>query len=311
MYPLCCAAHSRNPDRHSRTEHEQWNRACTWVCGSLMALGARLPPTPPVFHDGTTVHSLLHHPFLDDFGQAAHSTNPSTRMVSPPPVPDIFPLHSSISGFGGNTPTFASVHSPSRNTNAGNGRHQAPKGKLYPYDYSLTLLNRRKARQPAASFEPNVIALQERLRREGGDEHAIALLERVFSGGVALDALTRRQTREEAAKQVFGQGGGGGPVYLAFLEILPLKEGDNGALGTRFRCCLCPSNAEALSWKHQRDVLRHLRRDHFGLGETCLQWYVYSLMCNILFRSLTFWLSGKQVYTKGEMSSHRCKISFF
>jgi hypothetical protein len=269
-----------------------------------MALGASTPPNYTALYDSTMVYNSRLHPWLNCFGQVAKNNNPSAINISPV-VADIPSSHSSIGDFGGSAPLLASVHSLSRDPNADSGRHQVSKGNHHPYNYSVTLFNRRKARQPPAAYEPNVTTLQERLRREGGDNDAVMLVQKVFSNGVALAALTRRQTREEMAQQVFGQGGG--PVYLAFLETLPLNERENRALETRFRCRLCPNNADALSWKHQRDVLRHLRRDHFGFGEMCFQWYV----CAILhLSSFNFWLSGKQVYTKSEMGSHRCKIPF-
>lgn len=254
-------------------EYDQLNRACTWICGTLITLGARLPPTHPPLYDSTPVCNQLLRPWLDDFSQAIENTNLSAVTISPP-VADIPPSHSPMGDSGGITTPLASVHSNNRNTNADNGRHQVSKGAHHPYNNPVTLLNRRKARQPAAAWEPNVATLQDRLRREGGDQDVVNLVERVFSNGVTLEALTRRQTREEAAQQVFGQGGG--PVYLAFLETLPLNERDNPALWTRFRCRLCPNIVDAPSWKHHRDVLRHLKRDHFGLGEICLQWYVRS-----------------------------------
>jgi hypothetical protein len=234
-----------------------------------MALGTRLPLTHPVLHGGSAVYKPPFHPWLDDFGQAIENAFPSTLQASPA-VAGVSPSHSLINDFRGITPPLASVHSPSGNASVDNSRHQVSRDTHHPYHSSMTLLNRRKARQPAAIFEPNVTALQERLRREGGDLDAVTLVERVFPDGVSLEALTRRQTREETTQQVFGQSGG--PVYLAFLETLPLNERDTGALGTRFRCRLCPINADALSWKHHRDVLRHLKRDHFGLRDTCAQW---------------------------------------
>jgi len=284
-------------------EYEQLNRTCTWICGTFVTLGARASPTHPVLYDSTPVCNQLLRPWLDDFGQTTENTNLSAVTFSPP-VEDIPPPRPPMGDSGG----IPIPHSTNRNTNADNSRHQVSKGAHHPYNNSVTLLNRRKARQPAATYEPNITALQDRLRREGGDQDVVNLVGRIFTNGVTLEALTRRQTREEAAQQVFGQGGG--PVYLAFLEGLPLNERDNPALWTRFRCRLCPNNVVAPSWKHHRDVLRHLKRDHFGLGEICLQWYVHS-RASSPFRSLTVWLSGKQVYTKGEMSSHRCKSSFY
>jgi len=257
-------------DRWTAYAHE-WNRASSCVCGTLMALGSSLPPTHPVLYDSSAVFKPPLHPWLGNFGQAFENANPPAIPLSLP-VADISPSYSPISDFGEITPPLASV----RNANADDVHQQAQKDTYRPYHCSTMLLNRRKARQPAATYEPNIIKLQERLRREGGDQDAVTLVESVFPDEVTLEALTRRQTREEAAQQIFGQGGG--PVYLAFLETSPLNKRDNGASGVRFRCRLCPNNTVALYWKHHRDVLRHLKRDHFGLGETCIQWYVCSLV---------------------------------
>ncbi len=255
-------------------EYEQINRACNWICETLITLGARPPPTYPFLYDCTTACNQPLRPWLDDLGQVTECTDLPTVTI-PPPIADIPPSHSPMADLGGIATPLASVHSTNRNANADNSRHQFSKGVHHPYHNSITLLNRRKARQPAATFEPDIIILQDRLRKEGGDHDVVKLAERIFSNGVTLGALTRRQTREEAAQQIFGQGGG--PVYLAFLETLPLNERENPALWTRFRCRLCPNNVDATSWRHHRDVLRHLKRDHFGLGEICLQWYVFSL----------------------------------
>jgi len=42
----------------------------------------------------------------------------------------------------------------------------------------------------------------------------------------------------------------------------------------RFQCRLCCGGAIATSWGYPRDVVRHLRRDHFGFGDACLNWFV-------------------------------------
>jgi len=129
--------------------------------------------------------------------------------------------------------------------------------------------SQRGCRLPAAPHELNIRKLQQRLILEGGDLGAIKLVERVFSKGVTMEALTRRLTREEAALHTFGYRAG--PLYLAFLE--PIEKA-NGALPCRYQCRLCPNDGKVLTWKHHRDVLRHLRKEHFGLGEKCRAWYV-------------------------------------
>ena len=118
------------------------------------------------------------------------------------------------------------------------------------------------------TYEPDPLKLQDRCRREGGDPDAVAIIPKVFSEGVNLKALTRLRTGEEVASRTFGKGPG--PVYLVFLDALPDRNGRYGQ--PRYRCRLCSSWGEGYSWKNQRDVLRHLRRQHFGVGDRCDTW---------------------------------------
>ena len=122
-----------------------------------------------------------------------------------------------------------------------------------------------RKRMPAVTYEPDPLKLRDRCHRAGGDSEAVALIPKVFCQGVSLKALTRLRTAEEVASEVFGKGPG--PVYLAFLEVLPEGNGD-----LRYGCRLCSGWSEGHSWKNQRDVLRHLRRQHFGVGDRCDMW---------------------------------------
>jgi len=156
---------------------------------------------------------------------------------------------------------------------------------------------------PAVKYEPDASKLQQRCSRDGGDPIAIRLISMVFSEGVTLSALTRQMTAEEVASQAFGQGPG--QVYLGFLETIHVEENGDECGGFRYRCRLCPSYSKTASWKHERDVLRHLRKHHFGLAKECEQWcvgpYVYFMIsdCYAAF-------SGKRVFTTSEMKAHRC-----
>ena len=142
-----------------------------------------------------------------------------------------------------------------------------------PHLYGAPMTSsQRPCRLPPALFEPNIRKLQQRLFLEGADLEAIKLVKRVFSNGVTMEALTRRLTREEAALHTFGCRAG--PLYLAFLEPILPPDKANGALLCRYQCRLCPSDGKAPTWKYHRDVLRHLRKEHFGLGEKCHTWYV-------------------------------------
>jgi hypothetical protein len=102
----------------------------------------------------------------------------------------------------------------------------------------------------------------ERSRADGGEEGAIALLPDIFSDGVFEKALTRKMTREEACKH---SGGASTQVYRTLLR----HDEDR-----RVQCRLCAVGANGGGWKIARDVLRHLKRDHFGLGKHCSGWLV-------------------------------------
>ena len=121
----------------------------------------------------------------------------------------------------------------------------------------------RKTRRPPAAYSPNVRVVAEGCRADGGEEHAIALLPKIFANGISEKALTRKMTREEARKhhnsRAFMQ------VYRMLLRI------DEAG---RFRCRLCAIDADQNGWKNARDVLRHLKRDHFGLEKVCPRWLV-------------------------------------
>jgi len=151
------------------------------------------------------------------------------------------------------------------------------KTQYHPYVRGQTCPRRK--RMPAVKHEPDASKLQQRCSRDGGDPNAIRLISKVFSEAVTLSALTRQKTAEEVASQAFGQGPG--QVYLGFLETIHVDENGDEYGGFRYRCRLCPSYSKAASWKHERDVLRHLRKHHFGLAKECEQWcvgpYVYFL----------------------------------
>ena len=138
----------------------------------------------------------------------------------------------------------------------GNKRGQGPK----PYQRPTPVP--RKTRP--ITYEGNLVRLQQRCRGQGADEEAIGLLGKVFTDEVSLEALTRPLTDAEVETKEFGVETG--RVYIAFLKIINEEEGE----GTYYVCRLCHSEQ---IWKHHKDVLRHLRRDHFGLADVCNQWY--------------------------------------
>jgi hypothetical protein len=129
---------------------------------------------------------------------------------------------------------------------------------VHPY----TRISFRKTTRPAADYTPIVELVQARCVVDGGDPAAIGLLRSIFSGGISVNALTRRMTRDEAREYNCGAPG------EMFRGLLRNDE------DKRFRCRLCAVGADEGGWKQARDALRHLKRDHFGLGVRCHQWSV-------------------------------------
>ena len=124
----------------------------------------------------------------------------------------------------------------------------------------------RKSRP--VGYEGDLVLLQQRCRKQGADKGAIELLAKVFVDGVSLEALTRPLTNSAVETAEFGVSTG--KVYTAFLAPTEEEEG----VAPRFVCRLCHSGQ---AWKHSKDVLRHLRRDHFGLARVCKKWCVPQL----------------------------------
>ena len=124
----------------------------------------------------------------------------------------------------------------------------------------------RKTRRPPAEYSPDVGIVVEGCRADGGEEHAIALLPVIFSGGISEKALTRKMTREEARKHHNG-------ISTQVYRML-LRSDKTG----RFHCRLCAVGANQNGWKNAKDVLRHLKRDHFGLVNVCQRWSVQDHM---------------------------------
>ncbi len=118
----------------------------------------------------------------------------------------------------------------------------------------------RKTHRPPAEFTSNIWELQARCLVDGGDPEAVDLLPNVFPHGISQEALLRPLTRTEAHRHTDGTSG---QAYRMLLRV-------DG--GNRFRCKLCAVNADESGWKHARDALRHLKRDHFGLGNYCEKW---------------------------------------
>lgn len=226
------------------------------------------PLTSPVWPSASPFQAVipdLPQPILETVNQASGTLYPHPLTIEPPLTDSFsFPYAPSRDC----KPTGLTTATESNNISS--DHHRASRDAHHPYDHSVWHCTRRGHRLPAADYESNIARLQERLRREGANLDAVALIQSIFPNGVTLDALTRRRTREEAIQEAsFSQGAG--PVYLAFLDSVHSTLGESG---TRYQCRLCPIKGEIITWKYHRDVLRHLRKEHFGLGEKCPHWYV-------------------------------------
>ena len=151
----------------------------------------------------------------------------------------------------------------SLNQQIGSTRSNGDKRRPVPKPYQRLTPAPRKTRP--VTHEGNPIRLQQRCRRQGADEGAIELLGKVFTNEVTLEALTRRLTDAEVETNEFGVETG--RVYIAFLKAIS----DEECVEAFYVCRLCHSEQ---IWRHHRDALRHLRRNHFGLADVCDQWYV-------------------------------------
>jgi hypothetical protein len=116
----------------------------------------------------------------------------------------------------------------------------------------------------AVKYEGNLDRLLERCRRQGADEGALAYMGKIFATVVSLEALMRPLTDTEVETEEFGITMG--KVYTSLLQF-----NDDEGVGPRYTCRLCYRNQ---TWKHSKDALRHLRRDHFGLADDCPKWWV-------------------------------------
>ena len=111
-------------------------------------------------------------------------------------------------------------------------------------------------------FEGDVARLKARLLAKGADEQVVGLCDTVFKNGVTIEALEERMTREQCEEL----GVRDGKKFRVFLELV---RGANGQMTGRHRCCLC---SPGKAYKNHRDALRHLLKDHFGLGFRCERW---------------------------------------
>lgn len=125
-----------------------------------------------------------------------------------------------------------------------------------------------RRRLPAEEFEEDISKLTNRLIIQEVDRAVVELCSAIFAQGVSLEALNARMTRKECEKH----GLRSGMRYRMLLDVVKVIE--DGVLVDRHVCRLCHRD-EAPAYKHHRDALRHLRRDHFGMGFQCTKWLVF------------------------------------
>ena len=115
--------------------------------------------------------------------------------------------------------------------------------------------------KPAVNHEPNFLRLQELSRQRGGQDFAITWIAKAFTNGVTPNALTRTLSDEEVNAVDHDHGFRLSQAYDGLLEKVE----------DRFGCGLCPEENRA-NWKHKKDSIRHFKKFHFGVGETCGMW---------------------------------------
>jgi hypothetical protein len=245
-------------------------------------------------------HNVIQNPFgplsLDNSAPYPHSFEFSGYSVG---VPAPGPLSVEIPAFGGLPVTpllpatcvdfieppvaHLTAHRSSTGTFHAESDRRRP-SRDAPHPYLLPWSRSSRKRLPAVACEPDVHKLQERCIRQGGEPEAIALIPQIFAKGVHKEALVRLRTGEEVACHTFGDGPG--PVYLCFLQAVEessAEEERDQKCVTRYTCRLCPGPSDTkFSWKNERDVLRHLRKQHFGLSDSCDLWCVSVLLLSNL-----------------------------
>jgi hypothetical protein len=186
---------------------------------------------------------------------------PMSAQANPSQTPDsgTVPNGSAINiidAANGEPTSFNRRTGPDRSDRTHKGQESKP--------YQRPAPSTRKTRP--ISYEGNITRLQHRCKGQGADEGAIGLLGKIFANDVNLEALTRPITDAESVTEF---GNVTGKVYIVLLKSTNDEEGGV----PRHICRLCHSHQ---TWKHPKDVVRHLKRDHFGLAETCEKWYVLS-----------------------------------
>jgi hypothetical protein len=252
----------------------------------MLDLGRHLPLSVPPHLTPTEVS-----PTADDFSCHLRPSLAPVNLVVP-----CQNLNHEVTGSGSDIATNGEPMSPNRRIGPDRSEktHSRRESRQYlrPAPYT-----KRKTRP--ATFEGNIKRLQQRCKRQGADEGALGYLGKIFATGVSMEALMRPLTDEEVENEEFGVGMG--RVYTALLKLT--NGGESVAL--RYTCRLCRSDQ---TWKHSKDALRHLRRNHFDLADVCPIWYVFSHSLTVTdVNALPGECSNQRFYARGELTRHPCK----
>jgi len=118
---------------------------------------------------------------------------------------------------------------------------------------------KRGSRLPARPFEPDVAVLSARLLVEGATTESVRHLRRVFPALVSAEALVAPLSNGSTMKK--------------WHLLIKRTKDDKWSASYTYSCRLCPPGNQR-SYKDSRNILRHLRKDHFGLAFVCEHWWV-------------------------------------
>ncbi len=199
-------------------------------------------------------------------GENSPSRDGIPAKTSPVGYEGVWPINASF-----NAGTVASKgESPNRNLNTGSAERstdvEMDEGRIVDIANEDTepgiVIGASRNPVLPTEFEGDVAKLKARLLAKGANEQVVELCDTVFKNGVTIEALEERMTREQCEKL----GVRDGKKFRVFLELVG---GTNGQMTGRHRCCLCSPGKD---YKNHRDALRHLLKDHFGLGFRCERW---------------------------------------
>ena len=141
--------------------------------------------------------------------------------------------------------------------------HSQTSSSLIVADNTLSipgLLDAHRKVMPDAEPEENLVKLQERCTKQGGDPAAIALIPTTFAKGISREALKRRKPKRGAPPSTTDG-------FLKFVgrgsEIMTNEGGVHTV--PLYWCLLCPSG-QRLAYKDVKNIEPHLCSKHFGLS---------------------------------------------